>query len=195
MARSPNTILSIERFAQMLALLDGGVPNRDAFLMASGFNHSTWRHVQEQWLPRLATGDATYLAATFARSYAETRLGTLGRAPGWTPDHAVEFDETCEAAVVQRSAPPLPFVALAPVPLQEEETCKVLTVQIRPVLPFTPTSSGPPRFDTQTGEPLPTSSTAPRAVPEPSAAGDGTASVNAPGAEGGGDGAASDSKR
>lgn len=155
MARSLNTILSIERFAQMLATLDGGVPSRDAFLGASGLNQSSWRQVQQQWLPRLASGDATFLATTFARTYAETRLRLIGRPTGQTRDKEMEVDETCEVATVPREAPALPFVAPQPHHASHGETREFLALDVSPVLAVELSSSRAPRFNTQTGQPLP----------------------------------------
>ena len=64
---------SVESFAQLCALLDGGFAARDGVLAAAGLDEAGWQALRAAWLPRLASSDAPALAQQFGRAYAHAR--------------------------------------------------------------------------------------------------------------------------
>jgi hypothetical protein len=81
---------TIERFAQLCALLDDGFAVRADVLAAAGLDEAAWQALRVEWVPRLASGDAPELALHFGRAYAHAR-----RHPGdVTPPQPVEEEDT-----------------------------------------------------------------------------------------------------
>jgi hypothetical protein len=64
---------TIERFAEIAALVDDGYVPRLDLLAAAGLDHTSWKHLERHWMVCLAEGTDADLAVRFATTYARTR--------------------------------------------------------------------------------------------------------------------------
>jgi hypothetical protein len=116
MPTTPARSGSIERFAQLCALLDDGFAVRADILAAAGLDEAAWRALRAEWVPRLASGDAPDLALHFGRAYARAR-----RHPGYLalalPQPVVEEDTDVDAPSVDADTDPTARTAAGGFPL------------------------------------------------------------------------------
>ena len=66
---------TIERFAGLSALIDGGRVSRASVIEAAGIDEAGWTYLERHWLARLSAGDDDDLAARFGTVYGRTRYG------------------------------------------------------------------------------------------------------------------------
>ncbi len=64
---------TIERFAEIAALVDEGYVPRLDRLAAAGLDHASWKQLERYWMSRLAEGNDADLAIRFATTYGRTR--------------------------------------------------------------------------------------------------------------------------
>ena len=64
---------TIERFAEIAALVDDGYVPRLDLLAAAGLDHTSWKHLERHWMVCLAEGTDPDFAVRFATTYARTR--------------------------------------------------------------------------------------------------------------------------
>jgi hypothetical protein len=175
---------SIERFAELVALVDDGLTPRSTVLRAAELDADAWRRIEGQWMARLAAGDEPDIALRFARRYGLTRqsFSTAAAGEGGAPlpqMSGTDVDDTLPDVpegvisdgpdLAPASYPPAAagdLVRTAADPTDVTIGCTPDAASKR-VLPFVPPggpvfvpSPAPPgkrlaRFDTQTGQPLP----------------------------------------
>jgi hypothetical protein len=111
MTTSTHPIDTIERFAEVSAVLDEGGASRAALLLGAGLDPATWAEAEARWMPLLKV-DAT-LAARFADVYATTRRSmssTADAAPEPPPSTGSTLAQTADAATSAQIRAALPFI-------------------------------------------------------------------------------------
>lgn len=78
---------TIERFAEIAAIIDDGPVSRASILHAAGFDEIAWTRVESHWMVRLAAGTDPDMAARFGTVYGRTKysLSSAARAASLTP--------------------------------------------------------------------------------------------------------------
>jgi hypothetical protein len=111
MTTTTHPIDTIERFAEVSALLDEGGAPRAALLLGAGLDPATWAEAEAHWMPLLKV-DAT-LAARFAEVYGTTRRSmssTTDAAPEPPPSTRSGLAQTADAAMSAQIRAALPFI-------------------------------------------------------------------------------------
>jgi hypothetical protein len=77
---------TIERFAELVAIIDDGSVPRARILQAAGFDEIAWKRVEGHWMEHLAAGNDHDLAARFGTVYGRTKysLSSTPRAASLT---------------------------------------------------------------------------------------------------------------
>jgi hypothetical protein len=111
----PDPIATVDRCAEVSALLEDPFADRAAVLRGAGLDENTWAAAQARWVERLAAPDAEALVTRFGEVYETTlrRMASGGApvAPASDPD-----GEEPGAAPTLRSASVAPPPRLSPVP-------------------------------------------------------------------------------
>jgi hypothetical protein len=82
----PDPVDTVERCAELSALLDDPFADRAAVLRAAGLDEESWGAVQERWVARLAAPKGAALVARYGEVYEATlRRLSSGGAPGGAP--------------------------------------------------------------------------------------------------------------
>lgn len=81
MSTLPDPVDTIERFAEISALLDDTFADEDEVLRASGLDAETWDRIEARWLTRLKEVEGIELGKRFGKAYRETVQRIAGRAP------------------------------------------------------------------------------------------------------------------
>jgi hypothetical protein len=120
----PDPVDTIERFAELSALLDDPFAEEDEVLRAAGLDAEAWEAIQARWVGELrgGSGDVEDLARRFGKMYRETTARITGRAAAGEP-----MPDT-----LPTGAPP-PDPEAAP-----EATLELGAVLPLPALPFAP---------------------------------------------------------
>ncbi len=99
---------TIERYAEIVAIIDDGAMSRVSILRAAGFDEIAWKRVKVYWMERLAAGIDHELAARFGTVYGRTKyslssaardaaLPSSGGGGGWAKEGAqatADVDDT-----------------------------------------------------------------------------------------------------
>ena len=100
----PDPIATVDRCAEVSALLEDPFADRAAVLHGAGLDENTWAAAQARWVERLVAPDAEPLVARFGEVYETTlRRLTSGGAP---VAPASDLDRDDPGAAPPRSAPP-----------------------------------------------------------------------------------------
>jgi hypothetical protein len=124
MSTLPDPVDTIERFAEISALLDDTFAERDEVLRAFGLDAEIWARIEARWLLRFQEAEGTELGKRFGKAYRETVQRLAGTAP--TTEEAADTEPEgpgflnttaqpwrAEAAVVGQSASGAPPPLLA----------------------------------------------------------------------------------
>jgi hypothetical protein len=174
----PDPVDTIERFAEISALLDDPFAEEDEVLRALGLDADGWDEIEARWLLRLRAEDAAPLGKRFGKAYRETveRLkgvapsteeiaDTEPEGPGFLTPDAQPW--RAEAAAVGRAAvgaaPPLlaapepasPRTVRAAPPVVDVAATFTGAAPTGPALPFQTPSNVPPDATMPLGAVLP----------------------------------------
>src|SRR5580692_7125892 len=84
----PDPVDTLERCAELSALLDDPFADRAAVLRGAGLDEATWAAVQERWVAMLTGADSEAIVARYGEVYETTlrRLSSGGDRRGPAPD-------------------------------------------------------------------------------------------------------------
>ena len=155
---APDPVDTIERFAELSAILDDPHALRAAFSPVFGLDERAWRAVEQRWMRRIREPGGAALAETLGKVYAETRKN---------------LSESVAPPTELAAPPPPPSAALrspppaAPRPLGG--TMDVSAHSLHPPLPFRPAPEGgvalPPASPRRVGNPLAQTLESPQGLP------------------------------
>jgi hypothetical protein len=163
---------TIERFAEIAAVMDEDQVSRAAILEAAGIDTITWKNLERYWMTRLAAGNDPDLAMRFGTTYGRTRCSLSSSACSESPageeqpQATAKVDDTLPTGVAPAADThdTLPDRPADEPPADQTVECAP-GAAARGVLPFGPASPAasavaPPGkrwvyFDTQTGQSLP----------------------------------------
>jgi hypothetical protein len=85
MIAQPPYDMTIERFAQIVAGADDAHAPHPSVLEAAGLDGDTWKHLERDWMVRLAGADDPDLALRFATGYSRARNSPSSATPVASP--------------------------------------------------------------------------------------------------------------
>jgi hypothetical protein len=162
---APDPVDTIERFAELSALLNDPHALRAALLAVVGLDEQAWKAIEQRWMARIRAPGGEVLAQRLSERYAATQRNLSDSIPPTEPGGAPADPPPPPSSTLRSPVPPAPIAGPHPLAGTVDTDVRAL----RPALPFQPVPAGvvvrPPPSQSPVRSPLADTLDSPEGLP------------------------------